>query len=80
MFHQAGFEVEQQRMTCSDCSVDYPLKSRLRRWIAQPLRKFFFRLSPKFTAALLGNCSLMVRLRRTAGAERGKMSMKAGNT
>ena len=69
LFRQAGFAVEHQHLTCSDCSADYRLASPLRRWIAQPLRKFFFRLSPQFTAAVLGNCSLLVRLRpvRSAG-------------
>ena len=62
LFKDCGFNVRKMVYTCSDVSADYKLKSLPRRLIAQPLRKVFFRCFPRFTASVLGNCSLMVLL------------------
>ncbi|MCG2712071.1 MAG: class I SAM-dependent methyltransferase [Candidatus Omnitrophica bacterium] len=62
LFKDCGFNVRNMVYTCSDVSADYKLKSLPRRLIAQPLRKFFFKYFPQFTASILGNCSLMVLL------------------
>jgi glycosyltransferase involved in cell wall biosynthesis len=63
-FQNQGFVIENMLYTCSDCSADYKLKSIARRLIAQPLRKLFFKLSPDWTARVLGNCSLMLLLKK----------------
>jgi len=62
LFKDCGFKVKDLIYTCSDVSADYILKSLPRRFIAQPLRKVFFKCFPQFTASVLGNCSLMVLL------------------
>ncbi|MBU1087010.1 MAG: glycosyltransferase [Candidatus Omnitrophica bacterium] len=64
MFEQAGLSVENMIYTCSDCSADYKLNSLPRRLILQPLRKLFFKISPDWTAHTLGNCSLMLMLKK----------------
>ncbi|MCK5590399.1 MAG: glycosyltransferase, partial [Candidatus Pacebacteria bacterium] len=63
LFKDNGFEIKKMIYTCSDVSADYKLKSLPRRLIAQPIRKLFFKISPEFTAKVLGNCSLMVLLK-----------------
>ncbi|MBU1044917.1 MAG: glycosyltransferase [Candidatus Omnitrophica bacterium] len=64
MFAQAGLSVGNVIYTCSDCSADYKLESLPRRLILQPLRKLFFKISPDWTAHVLGNCSLMLLLKK----------------
>ena len=64
MFEQAGLKVENMIYTCSDCSADYKLESLPRRLILQPLRKLFFNISQDWTAKVLGNCSLMLLLKK----------------
>ena len=64
MFEKAGLSVENMIYTCSDCSADYKLESLPRRLILQPLRKIFFNISPDWTARFLGNCSLMLLLKK----------------
>lgn len=64
MFEQAGLTAENIGYTCSDCSADYKLESLPRRLILQPLRRLFFKLSPDWTAKVLGNCSLMLLLKK----------------
>ncbi len=67
LFENNGFEVEKLIYTCSDVSADYKLKSLPRRLIAQPVRRLFFKISPDFTAKVLGNCSLMILIKPQKG-------------
>lgn len=63
LIEKNGFSIEDMTFTCLDYDADYAMKSLPRRLIAQPLRRIFFKDHPGFTAAVLGNCSLMFFLR-----------------
>jgi len=63
LFQKNGLGIKNMEFTCLDYDADYIMKSLPRRLIAQPLRKFFFKNHPEFTAKVLGNCSIMFFLR-----------------